>query len=106
MRIVVYRDRETKNITQHHKFTDACTDGNIKAWNENPNNNTFVEVVELEENSVAYYFFNLKIQSRKDYYEDLRNLEEQLRDIASDIDDRLSKLEDLCYIEEKENERD
>lgn len=98
MKIILYRNKETKKIVS---FDDLIGRGKvtqemIDSYNSNEKNDQYVELAEIEEDSVAYYFFNLKIQSRKEYYEDLRNLEEQLRDIASDIDDRLSYLEDLC----------
>jgi hypothetical protein len=103
MKLVIYRDRETKEIKQFHDFRPACTDENIKAWNENPKYDTFVEVVELEENSLAYYFYTMKTRNIKDEIESLRMLEDDLRDLASEIEDRLYSIEKA--IEENDNER-
>jgi hypothetical protein len=57
---------------------------------------TFVEIVDLEEDSVAYYFYVLKTRSIKDYIEDLRNLEEAISDISYEIDSRLCEVERLA----------
>ena len=105
MRILLYRDKKTNKIVSYDDLVGrrTVTQEMIDKYNSNEKYDKYAELVELKEDSVAYYFCNLKIQSKKDYYEDLRNLEEQLRDIASDIDDRLSELEDMC--EENENER-
>ena len=102
MKLVIYRDRQTKEISSFHDFNSMCTDGNIKAWNEKPKNDTFVEVVELEENSLAYYFYTMKTRKIKDEIESLRNLEDDLRELASEIEDRLYSIEQA--IEENDND--
>lgn len=98
MKILLYRDKKTNKIVSYDNLEGRgiVTQEMIDKYNSEEKYDRYAELVELEEDSVAYYFCNLKIQSKKDYYEDLRKLEEQLRDIASDIDDRLSDLEDMC----------
>jgi hypothetical protein len=98
MKVIIYRNKETKKIVSYDDLTGRgkVTQEMIDNYNSNDKYDKYVEIVDLEEDSVAYYFYNLKIQSKREYYEDLRNLEDTLRDIASNIDDRLSTLEDLC----------
>ena len=55
----------------------------------------------MEENSVAYYFYTLKVRQIEAYFEDLRNLEEAISDISYAIDSRLSELE--RFVKEQEN---
>lgn len=103
MKVLLYRDKKTNKIVSYDDLIGrgTVTQEMIDGYNSNEKYDKYAELVELEEDSVAYYFCNLKIQRKKEYYEDLRNLEEQLRDIASDIDDRLCMLEDMC----EENEQ-
>ena len=98
MKILLYRNKKTNKIFSYDDLIGrgTVTQEMIDKYNSHDAYDKYAELVELEEDSVAYYFYNLKIKSKKDYYEDLRNLEEQLRDIASDIDDRLCRLEDMC----------
>ena len=96
MKIVIYRDKTTKEIKNHHEFRDSITQAQIDAFNGNEKNPTFVEVVELEEDSIAYYFYALKTREMRDYIEDLRNLEEAISDISYAIDSRLSEVERLA----------
>lgn len=104
MKLVIYRSRQTQKIKQFHDFKPVCTDENIKDWNKNPRYDTFVEVVELEENSLAYYFYTYAMKTRniEDEIESLRMLEDGLRDLASEIEDRLYSIEQAI----KENEND
>lgn len=99
MKVIIYRNKKTNKIVSYDEMRVGITQDNVDKYNANPNYDKYVEIVDLEEDSVAYYFYNLKIQSKKDYFNDLRNLEDTLRDIASDIDDRLSEIERL-YKEE------
>ena len=105
MKIVLYRNKKTNKIVSYDDLAGrgTVTQEMIDKYNSNEKYDNYVEMVELKEDSIAFYFFNLKTQKIKDYYEDLRNLEEQLRDIANDIDDRLSEFEDLCEEQENEN---
>ena len=96
MKVIIYRNKETNKIVSYDEMTKGITQENVDKYNANPNYDEYVEIVDLEEDSIAYYFYNLKIQSKREYYEDLRNLEDTLRDIASNIDDRLSTIEDMC----------
>ena len=93
MKIAIYRDKATKRITNYHEFRESITQAHIDAFNAKAENPTFVEIVELEENSVAYYFYTLKVRKIDEYFEDLRNLEEAISDISYAIDSRLSELE-------------
>lgn len=95
MKIVIYRDKETKKITNYYEFRESITQAQIDAFNAKAENPTFVEIVELEKDSVAYYFYTLKTREINDYIEDLRNLEEAISDISYAIDSRLSEVERL-----------
>ena len=103
MKVIIYRDKQTNKIVSYDDLVGRgkVTQNMIDSYNSNDKNDRYVEMVDLQEDSVAYYFYNLKIQSKKEYYEDLRNLEETLRDIASNIDDRLYDLEKLCEVEDE-----
>ena len=70
-----------------------CTDENIQAYNADEKHADFVEIVELEENSLAYYFYNLKTKHIQDEADDLRDLMNDLEDIAERIDSRLNKFD-------------
>lgn len=102
MKIIIYRNKQTNKIVSYDEMRSGVTQDVVDKYNSNDSIDKYVEIVELEEDSLAYYFYNLKIQNKLDYYNDLRDLEETLRDIASNIDDRLSQIEDLC--KEKGNE--
>lgn len=101
MKIAIYRDKATKSITNYHEFRESITQAQVDAFNAKSENPTFVEIVELEENSVAYYFYTLKVRQIESYFEDLRNLEESISDIFYAIDSRLSELE--RFVKEQEN---
>jgi hypothetical protein len=104
MKVILYRDKETKKIVGYDDLVGRgkVTQEMIDNYNSNDKCDRCVELVDIEEDSVAYYFYNLKIQSKREYYEDLRNLEDTLGYIASNIDDRLSIIEDLCKEQEEE----
>lgn len=93
MKIVIYRDKGTNEIKNYHEFRESITQARIDAFNAKAVNPTFVEIVELEENSVAYYFYTLKVRKIDEYFEDLRNLEEAISDISYAIDSRLRELD-------------
>lgn len=96
MKLVIYRDKKTKKITHHHEMRPNITQEQIDLFNANEHMMSFVEVVELEEDSVAYYFYTLKTRKMQDYINDLRNLEEAISDISYAIDSRLSEVERLA----------
>ena len=102
MKVIIYRNKQTNKIVSYDEMREGITQDNVDKYNANPNYDKYVEIIDLEEDSVAYYFYNLKIQSKKDYFNDLRNLEDALRDIASNIDDRLSEIERLYKKETNE----
>ena len=103
MKVIIYRNKQTNKIVSYDEMREGITQDNVDKYNANPNYDKYVEIIDLEEDSVTYYFYNLKIQSKKDYFNDLRNLEYALRDIASDIDDRLSEIERLYKEETNEH---
>lgn len=96
MKLVIYRDKKTKKITNYHEMRPNITQEQIDLFNANEHMTSFVEVVELEEDSVAYYFYTLKTREMQDYINDLRNLEEAISDISYAIDSRLSEVERLA----------
>lgn len=104
MKLVIYRNKETNKIENFHEWREGCTEEALKKYNENPKTTNYAEYVELEENSLAYYFYTLKTKSIKEEAEDLRDLEQRIRDIANDIDNRLYEF-DHWFEEERNNER-
>lgn len=96
MKLVIYRDKKTKKITNYHEMRPNITQEQIDLFNANEHMTSFVEVVELEEDSVAYHFYTLKTREMQDYINDLRNLEEAISDISYAIDSRLSAVERLA----------
>lgn len=93
MKLVIYRKKDTKKICNFHELRPNITQEMLDSYNTNEKVDNFAEIVELEEDSVAYYFYNLKTTSIKDYADDLRNLESSISDIARDIDDRLYEFD-------------
>lgn len=107
MKLIIYRDRQTKKIKSYDDFRNGVTDEIVKAYNENSKYDTFAEIVELKEDSIAYFFHTMKSISINDEIESLRNLEEDLRELASDIDDRLYWIEkDIEKAKEKAKEKE
>ena len=100
MKIVIYRNKATNQIGHFHGVNERCTEENMKAYNSDERHTDTVEIVELEENSLAYYFYNLKIKQIQDEAEDLRNIMDDIQDIANRIDDRLYDF-DRWFEEEK-----
>lgn len=103
MKVIIYRDKQTNKIVSYDEMRNGVTQENVDKYNANSKYDRYVEIVDLQEDSIAYYFYNLKIQSKLDYYNDLRDLQDRLSDIESEIDNRLYELEELC--KEQENER-
>lgn len=100
MKLVIFRKKDTNEITGYQELNNTITQENVDAYNSDSYPNK-AEIVDLKEDSVAYYFYKLKAIERKGYYEDLRDIESTLRFIESNIDDRLSKIEHLCMEEEE-----
>lgn len=101
MKLVIYRDKKTNKITMYHEVNAKCTDEVIEAYNNNDKHNDKVEIIELDE--IAEYFYTVKTRSIKDEAEDLRDLMNDLTDIANRIDDRLYDF-DRWFKEEKGDE--
>ena len=93
MDILVYRDKKTNEILNFHELTPSCTEEAINNYNNNDGNTRYVKIEHLEKTSLAYYFYNLKTCSIKQYYEDLRDLQSRIDDIASELDNRLDNIE-------------
>ena len=89
MKIVIYRNKISKKIVNFHDVNKYCTDENIQAYNADEKHADFVEIVELAEDSLAYYFYNLKTKQIQDEADDLRELMDDLQDIVERIDSRL-----------------
>lgn len=103
MKIVIYRDKKTNKIVSFHKATDCCTDENLRNFNENEKYPTKAEFVEFEEGSVMHYFYQMNTTTIEQEADNLRDLMDELTDIANRIDDRLYDF-DRWFREEKGNE--
>lgn len=101
MKLVIYRDKQSKEIKSFHGFTKTCTDEALKNYNSNEKNELCAEIVEIEENSLCYYFYNLKVIEKEDYYSRLRDLEDDIGSLESHIRCELDNLRELCETEEK-----
>lgn len=93
MELVIYRNKQTNKIVNFHEITSQCTQEAIGKFNNNTNNPNYATIEELKEDSIAYYFYSLKTISIQQEYDNLRDLENRISDLADDIDCRLSKLE-------------
>lgn len=94
---IVYRDRQTKEITQFHPRREI-TQTQIDAYNEAQAGDTYVraqtaEIVQVEENSFTEYLIESKEQSLSDYLQDLRDLKDSIDDIRDSIEYRFDDLE-------------
>ncbi len=89
MKLVIYRNKKTNEITMCHGVTRACTQDNFESYNSNEKNNNRVEIVELEEDSLAYDFYKMKTKQIQEEADDLRNLMDDLQNIVDRIDSRL-----------------
>lgn len=103
MKIVIYRDKETNEVISYHAANEKCTEENLNAFNSNIKHTAYAEFVELEENSVAYYFYKLKTTTIEQEYLNLRDLQNSIDSIANDLDYRLDKIE--RYIESNKKEQ-
>ena len=93
MDLVIYRDKKTNEILNFHDVKPNCTQDAINNYNNNESHPTYAKIEHIEETSLAYYFYKLKTCSIRQYYEDLRDLENRIGDIASEISDRLDNIE-------------
>lgn len=100
MRIVIYRDKITNKITNYHPANDKCTEENLRSYNETEKYPTKAEFVELEEDSLAYYFYTMKTATIEQEAENLRDLMNDLESLANRIDSRLYDF-DRWFREEK-----
>ena len=94
MKLVIYRDRNTLEIKNFHEYREKyCTEAAITAWNKNTKKGTYVEVVELEENSIAYYFYTLIKRTTQDRTDRLRRIADDFREFTSQIENFIFSLE-------------
>ena len=93
MKIVIYRDKQTNKITNHHPVNDKCTEENLRTYNENEKYPTKAEIVELEEDSLEYYFYTMKTSTIEQEAENLRDLMDEIEHIADCINYRLSDFD-------------
>ncbi len=100
MKIVIYRNKETNKITMYHEATANCTDEALSRYNSVERQKNKAEIVELDE--IAEYFCTLKTQTIKEEAENLRDLMDDLTDIASRIDDRLYDFDNWFKAEKGE----
>ena len=104
MKIVIYRDKKTNEIKSYHTANKECTEENLNAFNSNINHVAYAEFAELEENSIAYYFYNLKTTTIEQEYSNLRDLQNSIESISNDLDYRLDEIE--RYIETNKEEHE
>lgn len=105
-KIVIYRDKKTNDIVNFHDYNEKCTLDKLQKYNSGENCKKTVEIVEL--NEIAEYFYNSA--KTPNIYEDivyedieyLRQIQEDLGDILSRIDNRLYDIENSI----EENEED
>lgn len=104
-KIVIYRDKETNNIVNFHDYNEKCTLDKLQKYNSDENCKRTAEVVEL--NEIAEYFYN-SVKAPNIYenivydgVEYLRHIQEELKDIASRLDNKLYDIENL--LEENED---
>lgn len=93
MKLVIYRDKKTNEIKNYHGVNSRCTEENLKSYNEDDKYDTKAEFVELEEGSVAHYFYELKTTEIESEKEGLRDLQDTLDSISNTIDNRLYNLD-------------
>ncbi len=101
MKLVIYRDKKTNKITMYHEVNANCTDEMLQRFNGDEKQKNKAEIVELDE--IAEYFYTLKTATIKKEAENLRDLMNDLTDIANRIDDRLYDF-DEWFKEEKGEE--
>ena len=99
MKFVVYRDKKTNEIKDYHECSKKVTDEMVQSINENPEGILFVEIVEVEENRLCYYFYTLKVIERDDYYLRLRSLERDIQNLGRLIRNELDELNELYEVE-------
>ena len=104
MKLVIYRDKKTNQIVNFHEVYKNCTDEAIKAYNDDEKVPDRAEIVDLEEDSLAYYFYTMKTKQIQDEAEDLRELMDDLTDISNRIDDRLYDFD--RWFKSEKGERD
>lgn len=99
--IIVYREKESNKITSFHEINKKCTDENIAKYNSHEDCPTKAEKVVLQDNSLELYFYEMKIFSRSELFRELKNINDAICELSSDIDDRLCQLEEKCNDEDE-----
>lgn len=102
MKLVIYRNKETNKITLYHEVNSNCTAEALQRYNADEKQKTRVEIVELDE--IAEYFYTLKTRTIKDEAEALRDLMNDIENIANQIDDMLYDFDRWFEEERGDNE--
>jgi len=93
MKLLVYKNKETLEISGYEVLRRDIQKDALERYNADNKNIRSAEVIEVEKGSLLYYVITAKQRSLSDYLEDIRNIENLLNDISSDIDDKLYDLE-------------
>lgn len=104
MKLVIYRDKVKNQIVYFHELNKNITDEKVKAYNDNEKSINRAEIVDLDEDSLAYYFYTLKTKQIQEEADDLRNLMNDLQDIADRIDNRLYDFDKWFKSERRDDE--
>lgn len=89
MKIIIYRSKENNEIVFHSKWRESLTENELTKFNNNPSRPNKSEVVDLDDNEIARYFYLYKARELADYLEDINDIKETLSDIANRVDDKL-----------------
>lgn len=93
MKIIIYRSKESNKIVSHSEWRGAITEEGVARFNSNPKWANKAEVVDLDNNEIALYFYLYKARKLADYLEDIKDIKETISDIESRLDDRLYDIE-------------
>lgn len=94
--IIVYREKGSNKIVNFYKTNDNCTDENIAKYNSNEDCPTKAEKVVLQDNSLELYFYEMKTFSRNELFRELKDINDAISKLSSDIDNKLCQLEEKC----------
>lgn len=93
-KVAVYRDKESSVITSVQNIPTSAylgLEGKMKAYNDNPDYDKTVEVVELNEGSLELFLYNQSKFDIKKYRDEIGCILDRVCDLCTDVD-RLSDL--------------
>ena len=93
MKIIIYRSKENNEILYHGQWHKSITEDGLARFNNNPNRATKAEIIDLDDNEIARYFYLYKVRKLTDYLDDINDIRETLSDIESRLDDKLYDIE-------------